>query len=146
MKKLFFPILAVVALSNLCLQCNRWEEVQPPPEADLGDTVEIGMQQSVFIQPGDFRLTLDSVLDDSRCPLDVICVWEGRADVRMVFALDQTTVTDTLGVGGQGAPWAPDSMSVLGYNIKLIDILPYPDHSGVVIPQNDYKVKVVVTQ
>jgi hypothetical protein len=39
--------------------------------------------QEVGFQEGRFRLTFLQVLEDSRCPEDRTCVWEGNASIRL---------------------------------------------------------------
>ncbi|MCE9653181.1 MAG: hypothetical protein K8Q89_09065 [Nitrosarchaeum sp.] len=61
-----------------------------------------------------------SEIDDSRCPSDVTCVWEGRASVTLHIydhLQNQTIILTT-----NETP----SKNVGVYKISLIDILPYP--------------------
>ena len=46
----------------------------------LGREFTLAAGQSAVVND-DLRLTLKSVTDDSRCPVDVTCVWEGDAKV-----------------------------------------------------------------
>ena len=58
-------------------------------------------------------------INDSRCPSDVVCVWEGKADVKInvispvkgiITLSTYDHLTDTIG----------------NYSFKLVDISPYP--------------------
>jgi hypothetical protein len=46
----------------------------------LGREFTLAVGQSAVVED-DVRVTLKSVTDDSRCPVDVTCVWEGDAKV-----------------------------------------------------------------
>ena len=47
-------------------------------------TLEVG--QSALVDDSGLRVTLLGVADDSRCPTDVQCVWEGDARVAVAVA------------------------------------------------------------
>jgi hypothetical protein len=48
-----------------------------------GDTISLAVHETAVRSDGRFAVRLDSVLEDSRCPVDVVCVWEGNA--RLAF-------------------------------------------------------------
>ncbi len=48
-------------------------------EASLGSQFQIGLNESVSVKPGDIVLKLLDVPEDSRCPVDVVCIWAGKA-------------------------------------------------------------------
>ena len=59
-------------------------------------------------------------IDDSRCPSDVTCIWEGRASVTL-HIYNQTQYRTIIITTGENTTLYVDS-----YEINLIDILPYP--------------------
>jgi hypothetical protein len=59
-------------------------------------------------------------INDSRCPSDVMCVWEGRASVILRIYNQTQSQTITLTTGENTTSYM-DS-----YEINLIDVLPYP--------------------
>lgn len=72
------------------------------------------------------RLSIDDIdvefseIEDSRCPSDVTCIWEGRASITLhIYNQTQyqriTLTTDET-----------PTFHVSSYEINLIDILPYP--------------------
>lgn len=50
-------------------------------EADLGDEFSLPIGQEASITGENLRISFDDVTEDSRCPLNVTCVWEGRASM-----------------------------------------------------------------
>ncbi len=89
------------------------------------------------VSPADRRhvVTLIGVANDSRCPINATCVWEGDADVRLSHRV------------GQG----PDVLFILRVNraprdtvigvtrIALDSLTPYPVSSGPVIETSRYR-------
>ena len=66
------------------------------------------------VQIGDIRMRPIEVLEDSRCPIDVTCVWAGRVRVRVA-------------VGGAGAPVMELNQSVTvpgGRRLTLVAVAP----------------------
>jgi hypothetical protein len=82
------------------------------------------------------RMTFASVLEDSRCPSDVVCVWEGNAKVEVgigvgmgpTHALQLNTTVD------------PRSVEWNGILVTLLEVSPYPA-STEPIPATEYAVR-----
>lgn len=85
------------------------------------------------------------VFGDSRCPSDVICVWQGRVDVGVTCTFGSTVLSDTLSLGGLGADPKSDSTQLLNTKIKLLSVDPYPINANGPTPLEEYKIKLVVT-
>jgi hypothetical protein len=76
-------VLAALMLLAACVQTQAVEQPPAPTEqtagivfVDLGETADLG---------GGLRVRPLQVLEDSRCPEDVVCVWAGR--VRLSVAI-----------------------------------------------------------
>lgn len=52
----------------------------------LPATVTLAVGESVLVDSVDVELTFSSVTEDSRCPVDVTCVWAGRAVVALAIS------------------------------------------------------------
>jgi hypothetical protein len=59
--------------------------VEETPVATLRDgaPVRLAPGESTTVEPGAMRIRFDRVLEDSRCPSGVTCVWAGRARVQL---------------------------------------------------------------
>lgn len=86
-----------------------------------------------IVAVGDLSLNLESV-SDSRCPSDVQCIWEGRADAEITFKKGSISELRQLGTN-------TGSITFSDYNVSLVEITPYPT-SKKQIKQSDYKVKI----
>ena len=102
-----FIIIGTVGLSFAMDSENI--ELDKPFMINLNQTLSVDILHVTFLE-----------VEDSRCPSDVTCIWEGRASVILgVYdPIQYQTITLTT---------SENSTSYFGsYEIKLIDILPYP--------------------
>lgn len=79
------------------------------------------------------QVTLSAVLEDSRCPTDVVCVWEGRASILVrVEGADPSPVALELTLPGTAS--APASGGVGGYVVVFHSLAPYPTSTTAIDP------------
>ena len=130
-------------------------EMQPPASvtAALNRPFRLKLGQSALLEPLGLEVEFLEVVEDSRCPSGVTCVWEGRAIV--LFRV--SSVDDLLGFGTQelalevGRVHAGDS-SVTGtratYLFQLLALDPYPqvDAAESGGQQPDYTATLVVSR
>ena len=55
--------------------------VNQPANATGTVTVTLALGQNIFVKEHQLNLTFDKVLNDSRCPTGVQCIWAGNATV-----------------------------------------------------------------
>ncbi len=86
-------------------------------EIELDEPFMIKLHQTLSIDNLDVTFL---GIEDSRCPSDVTCIWEGRASVilRIYNQIQYQTIILTTG--------ETTTLYVDSYEINLIDILPYP--------------------
>lgn len=144
MRKCLFPAVLAVCFSAALYNCKKTTDILQPTGM-LGDTLTIAYNQFVTVDPANLKVAFKSLLGDSRCPTNVICVWQGRADVEIQSTLGSATQIDTMTVGGDINPSDPDTTKAFGYKIRLVDVLPYPLAPDLT-PAANYSVKVLVTQ
>ena len=111
------------------------------PNQDVG-TIEIGLNELYHSKTYDFSIAFDSVLHDSRCPEDVICIWAGNAQGRFNIIAEgrfhhQIILNTTL-------PMQQDT-TLHGINYKLMSLSPEPN-SKVPIDYTKYKAKLLITK
>ncbi len=92
---------------------------------------------------GMLLVTFLAVGNDSRCPADVVCVWEGDAELHFRLASEKSgaaAVIDTL-----HTTLPPQAVSYLGYTVTVKGLQPYPyssDEPG----SRDYRVALMITR
>jgi len=102
-------------------------QVQPNRQFDLA------MGQEARIQGSAVTVRLVSVGEDSRCPVDVQCVWAGNAVVRLSLTSTQEASKDA----PLNTTLDPKSTQYGGFTIQLVGLKPAP-RSGTKIADADY--------
>jgi hypothetical protein len=106
--------------------------VPSPSAADgaaLPADVQLRVGESATLDGGALQVTVVQVMEDSRCPMDVMCVWMGRAVVALhvvVDGVDRGEVTVTLYPSPRNQPAPELDATVDRYVISLADLQPYP--------------------
>jgi hypothetical protein len=129
MKPSVYLFLLLLVLSG----CSLFElNSSSPEDPTANDLVELDEGETSTLPSFNAALTFNRKTEDSRCPIDVTCVWAGEA-----------TVLLTLTVEGQApasfsitTPQAPDQTvdeegfpvkDTLDFRFTLLDLSPYPD-------------------
>jgi len=77
----------------------------------------------------------DHITEDSRCPADVDCVWEGRATISLSLIAGDTVDGVQLSIPGfvdaDSEPQPLQSAVVNGYTFTILQLDPYPGQDGV---------------
>ncbi|MFQ5969190.1 MAG: hypothetical protein ACE5J2_01660 [Nitrososphaerales archaeon] len=92
--------------------------------AKLGTQFQLKINQTALIEPINVMVKFVDVVEDSRCPADVVCVWEGRATilVKITDAHEGDVIAElNLATTADFAVKAFD-----GHYIGLVNIQPYP--------------------
>ncbi|MCW5518238.1 hypothetical protein J1N09_00200 [Aureitalea sp. L0-47] len=102
------------------------EKVDPPQIAikiQLGETITLDGTQ----------ITFSEVLEDSRCPREVQCVWAGSARVKITIALDRENASSReliFGAIRQGETSNNLVAETDDFHYEAIGISPYPQVPG----------------
>jgi hypothetical protein len=128
-----------LALALAAASCDG--ATAPTRGVRLGEEFELRPGESALLEQELLAITFDGVSDDSRCPIDVVCIWEGDAVVRVTARrlprtearLELHTQPDRSEAGFQG------------YRIRLVSLAPRP-RAGQPVPARDYVARLVVTR
>jgi len=141
MKNLLF-FLYLLASLMLVVACSK--EKEPIADASLkggqitlNDTLTIGYQTTLVDEANHLSLTFDSLSNESRCPIGVVCFWQGNVAVKLTFKKGNLEYPFTL-----DSYFKPDT-SVGGYDFHFLDATPYPDISKPV-DDSEYRVELVM--
>lgn len=141
------------ALAALLLACSAWncKKVNDtsggggncgPVVFNLNQEFELCQGNTAAQLGGDLKITFDEVTEDSRCPVDVTCIWAGRVDAKFTVVAAGETTEHTLSCVTTD-PDHPDSVLIGNRVIRLLSMAP-ENHEGQVIQQADYRAKLVV--
>ncbi len=138
--KNYFVVRVMISLALISLfACT--EKIEG--DITLGTSFELNFNKSKKTTAGDIVVNFTEVIDDSRCPHDVECLWEGQAKVKLEVTLNGTD--DEVVFIKRAGPFyeniAKDTVG--GYVFTLEEVLPYPTGTNS-IPQNDYLIKMKI--
>ena len=87
-------------------------------EIELDKQFTIKAEQTVSLD--NLKVTFLEIVEDSRCPSDVTCVWQGRASIKL-NAENEDHSEDMILTMGENS-----TAQIEMYKINLIDLSPYP--------------------
>ena len=99
---------------------------------DPGVSFTLAPGQAATVKTTDMRVTFKEVREDSRCPTDVTCVWQGDAKIDVVIARTGFPAeTMTLSVT------PPDNEALVGnLKIRFVGLTPVPRQGDANTPRN----------
>ena len=113
--------LTAVLASVLAFQSCASVENVIIAEPDVAFSLPIGKTASVSGSPT--RITFRQVVDDSRCPRNVVCVWEGDARIVVTVAREGSpTESAFLTLSSPG-----NEAQVGGLFVRFVSLAPYPE-------------------
>lgn len=124
-------MILLVGVMEACIYSGCESDLTLKSTLHLNDTVELANFETKYNYENNLVLRMDSVLNDSRCPSNVQCVWEGNAQVRFLFTIDSIRTDFVLNTHG-GAQYNSDTV-IGGYRIQLLDLMPYPEDPGEIL-------------
>ena len=134
MKLAILPLLFVFATA-IVKPANDVQQVT------FNQVFEVEVGQQVLVENTGLRINFQSVAEDSRCPVNVKCVWTGNAKVVLRLSkAGKHNATINLNTGLD-----PKHLSYQGYDIKLVGVTPQRKE-GVTIKSGDYTVTLLVTK
>lgn len=129
----------VAALTVLVAACGLSTGPGSAPTSEDQVVLELRSGQETTVSGTVVRVSFIGVDEDSRCPVDVVCVWQGNAAVEIGLAAGSApTHLHVLNTGLE-----PDSVEFDGLRLTLLDVAPEP-REGVPISADDYVVRLGV--
>ncbi len=111
-------------------------------EADLGQEFSLAIGQKAIITGEDLEIRFEEVSEDSRCPRDVVCVWEGR--VACVLEITRGGVPEEITLTQPGLTDQPAREYHQGY-IFTFNVEPYPEEAEKPIKSSEYRLRLTLT-
>jgi hypothetical protein len=123
---LFFSVLFVMFLSSF--SCR---EIIHDPAGISTNPFTINYGNSAYLDNMGICVQFFEVLDDSRCPDLAMCVWEGKADVKLSVSMaKQNQSIITLRINGHVKESDINehiTLDALGHKFALMNLDPYPE-------------------
>lgn len=108
--------------------CTTAAEQPEIPGCRTMECVAIGESQQVF---ADFRVTPLEVLEDSRCPIEADCIWEGQVRLRAQLDLGHESIEAELN--------SSKPMRINGGFLSVAEVAPEASVQWSPIEANDYR-------
>ncbi len=87
----------------------------------LGEEFELAVDQTAQITAENISVTFQELLEDSRCPIDVTCIWAGLAEVSLQVSVSGQERELSLSTS------PPENSAVFeNYTFRLIRVRPVP--------------------
>jgi hypothetical protein len=115
-------LCGVLACAQSSTACDTSTAACAIQSAPLDQDVTLTVRTPVEFGPSRLRVRFDSVLQDSRCPTDVQCVWAGNAAARVRVQISsdvEQTIDLNTNVGAKEAQFD-------GYVLRLVSLGPDP--------------------
>ena len=133
-----FLFTTLTAFVNSCSKSgNKFKE----------GTVELKLSEceNGNIAGDDLKLCFNAVVSDSRCPANVVCVWQGAATATFSFTKNGDTHRFDLSTITMKPNYSKDTV-IAGYKIEFINLLPYPGTFTPPAPDNQIKAELKITK
>jgi len=115
-------------------------ECETSKHFDLGEIFILLYQEMKTNEKENIRIKFEGVLSDSRCPIDVQCVWQGNAEVEFIFSKNNVSESILLNTGIE-----PFKVLLFGYEIELKKLDP-PVFVSDPPEQEDYIASLIITR
>jgi hypothetical protein len=94
----------------------------------LGKEFDLRVGQQAAVEGRRFTVRFQSVGNDSRCPVDVTCVWAGNAEVLIEAEANRSRANLTLNT--QGGTRFPNVGRHGQFSVELVKLIPAPRESS----------------
>ena len=100
-------------------------------ESDVDEELTLALGEAAVTSDGGPKLTFEEVIEDSRCPMDALCVWAG-----------QVVIDVSVGNASPARHSMRPDESVLWdrFEVRLVRVEPYPSSAAPIEP-SDYRAR-----
>ena len=134
-----FGIGATLLMLTSCASVNATDP-QATIAATPGEEFDLPFGRTAVLTGSPLRVRFTAVLEDSRCPSDVQCVWEGNIKISLLAAADAREQVVVL-----NGTLEPREATVAGHTIELVRAAPVP-RSDKRIEEEEYVARLVIRQ
>ncbi len=123
--------LASLAVALACASSSSITEPAVYTQIEAADSVRIRVGQTIVVEG--VRVIFGAVVNDSRCPVDVVCVWAGDAEAQFAVELNCDCRAPTYALNLH-TTLEPRSGDAYGFRVTLLRVLPEPRSTTVILP------------
>lgn len=121
------PRLILLAIVSLALTCAAAVQAKPGPAETvrLGRAFNLRVGQQATLKREGLRIRFVAVPEDSRCPVNVTCVWAGNAKVQIEVNPGRRD-GETLTLNTAGTASLPGETRYRRFTFRLVKLSPDP--------------------
>jgi hypothetical protein len=136
-----FLYIVPVAFILLAHSCSKTKNVLRE------GTMEIGLRKCAegTIGGNKLSLCLDSLISDSRCPANAMCIWQGTAVGKFSLTKNNEPNSFVLATINMSPNYHKDTI-IMGYKIEFVNLSPYPGTVPVLVPADQIKAELKITK
>jgi hypothetical protein len=138
MKRIMLAVLLCICIL-LPLGCKQ---TLPSATVKLGQEFQLNIRQSATLSDADLKVKFDDVIEDSRCPGDVVCIWAGRVSCMMEITIDNAINKTVLTQSGLTGDYTTEQYQQ--YQLRF-RVEPYP-RTDTEIKDSDYRLLLTITK
>ena len=109
-------VLIIIALASVSFAQTTAKTIK------LNKEFTLSTKQKAYVKSDKLTIEFVSVLEDSRCPTDVDCVWAGSAKVQIKVSKGKMAAQ----VFELNTNLEPKTITYQGYKIEILDLNPAP--------------------
>jgi len=97
--------------------------LEPEEESylDIDEIVELKLGERKIGQPSGLEVGFEKLISDSRCPIGILCFWQGMAEIQISLKIpDKTRYYFTLD------SYNHTTVDTLGLHMEFLQLDPYP--------------------
>jgi len=132
---------ATLTACGLLLAASGCTGVQTAAVVEPGASFTLAPGETAAVRGTDARLTFKRVTEDSRCPVDVTCVWAG--DARIEITISRNGAADDTRILSITPPKYEAAVGNL--RIRFVSLAPVPRQADANVPRK-YRAEFVVDQ
>ena len=133
----------LVATPTIVLLLSGFVGCSSEVKARLGEEFSLHIGESSVINGEQLRIKFVEVSEDSRCPKDVTCIWEGRVTAVVEISTDGSS--QQLKLSQPGLTDEPSRETYMGYELTY-KVEPYPEQAAVQIMADEYRLLLIVSR
>jgi len=133
--------IILMLLVSLTFSCEKADDT--PGTFVLGEPFELSLNDpSADCECGKISITYSQITEDSRCPTNVECFWEGRAVIKFDLSIENKQQKLVLTSRAGHEELSRDTIDNYIFSLESVD--PYPVHPHF-IQEEDYRFGLKVT-
>jgi len=109
-------------------------------EVAIGEEFTLKPGESIVIKDETIKITFMELIEDSRCPTGVQCVWAGQARVALLVEKGSDTARFDISTSEDN-----NKKNFQKYEIILLRVDPYPESAGTPVSLINYSAALVVS-